>query len=54
MFIVVSLFDAVVGSLLNLAIHNLLEVHMSRALISGQVLQTDDLVASVTVSEPHM
>jgi len=26
---------------------------MSRVLISGKVLQTDDLVASVTVSEHH-
>ena len=49
-----SLFDAVIGSLSNLASHKLLEVHMSRALISCQVLQTDHLVASVTVSEPHM
>ena len=53
-FFVFSLFDVVVESLSNLASQHLLEVHMSRVLISGQVLQTDHLVASVTVSEPHM
>ena len=26
---------------------------MSRAVVSGEVLQMDNLVASVTVSEPH-
>ena len=50
---VFCLFDAVIGSLSNLASHNLLEVHMSRAAVSGKVLQTDDLVASITVSEHH-
>ena len=48
------LFVAVIGSLSNLASQKLLEVHMSRVLISGKVLQTHDLVASVTVSEPYM